>query len=100
LKEGLENLTINELQLACRDRGMRAMGVSEARLRTQLEQWLDLHITRKIPTSLLILSRALYLPENLAPEELIKSTISALPESIVSCCCCLHRLLFLLNIIS
>ena len=84
IKEGVEYLTIDELQQACRDRGMRAVGVSETRLRKQLDQWLDLHINRKIPISLLVLSRALYLPENIAPEELIKSTISALPETIVS----------------
>lgn len=82
IKEGVDSLDTEELQQACRERGMRAMGVSEARLRNQLEQWLDLHINRKIPISLLMLSRAMYLPENLAPEDLIKSTISALPKSI------------------
>ena len=84
IKEGIDNLTIEELQQACRDRGMRAIGVAETRLKKQLDQWLDLHINRKIPISLLVLSRALYLPENIAPEELIKSTISALPQTIVS----------------
>ena len=82
IKEGVDSLDTEELQQACRERGMRAMGVSEMRLRNQLEQWLDLHINRKIPISLLMLSRAMYLPENLAPEDLIKSTISALPKSI------------------
>lgn len=82
LKEGIETLTIDELQMACRERGMRAIGLSRQRLKNQLEQWLDLHINRKIPTSLLLLSRALYLPENLPAEDLIKTTISALPQSI------------------
>jgi LETM1 and EF-hand domain-containing protein 1 len=82
LKEGLDTLTIEELQQACRDRGMRAIGVSETRLRKQLEQWLDLHLNRNIPLSLLILSRALYLPEHLPAEDIIKTTISALPKSI------------------
>lgn len=82
IKEGIEALTIEELQQACRDRGMRAIGLSEHRLRTQIDQWLDLHINRKIPLSLLLLSRALYLPENLPAEDLIKTTISALPKSI------------------
>lgn len=84
LNEGVENLTPDELQQACRERGMRALGIPEIRLRKSLEQWLDLHLNRKIPLSLLILSRALYLPENLAPEQIIKNTISALPQSIVS----------------
>lgn len=82
ITEGVESLNIEELQQACRDRGMRAIGLTEQRLRNQLEQWLDLHINRKIPLSLLLLSRALYLPENLPPEDLIKTTISALPKSI------------------
>lgn len=82
INEGVNTLDIKELQQACRDRGMRAMGVSEQRLRSQLEQWLDLHINRKIPLSLLILSRALYLPENLPAEDIIKSTLSQLPQSI------------------
>ncbi|RNA33613.1 LETM1 and EF-hand domain-containing [Brachionus plicatilis] len=82
LKEGVDNLTIEELQQCCRDRGMRAVGLSETRLRNQLDQWLDLHLNRRIPLSLLILSRAMYLPENLPPEDLIKTTISALPKSI------------------
>lgn len=82
ISEGVDSLDTEELQQACRDRGMRAMGVSENRLRNQLEQWLDLHINRKIPISLLMLSRAMYLPDNLAPEEAIKTTISALPKTI------------------
>jgi LETM1 and EF-hand domain-containing protein 1, mitochondrial len=82
LNEGVNTLDIKELQQACRERGMRAMGVSELRLRSQLEQWLDLHLNRKIPLSLLILSRALYLPENLPAEDMIQSTISQLPISI------------------
>ena len=41
-----------------------------------------MHINRKIPLSLLLLSRALYLPENLPPEDLIKTTISALPQTV------------------
>lgn len=80
LKEGINNMTIKELQQACRERGMRALGLSEDRLRRQLEQWIDLHINKQIPTSLLILSRALYLTESILPEEAIKSTISTLPE--------------------
>lgn len=82
IKEGVTSLDTKELQSACRERGMRAIGLSEERLKSQLEQWLDLHINRKIPISLLILSRALYLPENLPAEDLIKTTISALPKSI------------------
>ncbi len=82
IKEGIDKLDIGELQQACRDRGMRAMGLSKDRLVLQLEQWLDLHIKQNIPISLLLFSRSLYLPENLPKEEVIKSTLSKLPQSI------------------
>jgi LETM1 and EF-hand domain-containing protein 1 len=37
-KEGFDALTVQELQSACQARGMRAIGVPEARLRSQLKQ--------------------------------------------------------------
>jgi LETM1 and EF-hand domain-containing protein 1 len=80
-REGLDNLTVSELQSACKERGMRAIGMSEKAMKTQLSQWLDLSLNANIPESLLLLSRTLYLPENLPPEEQIAATISALPES-------------------
>lgn len=80
-KEGLENLDVHELQAACKERGMRAYGMSEKMLRFQLMQWLDLSLNANIPSSLLLLSRTLYLPENLEPTAQIAATISTLPES-------------------
>ena len=80
-REGLENLNVQELQTACKERGMRAIGMSRAAMTTQLSHWLDLSLSANIPTSLLLLSRTLYLPENLPPEEQIAATISALPEA-------------------
>ena len=47
-KEGLENLTIQELQQACKERGMRALGLSAEGLRKQLQQWLDLSQNAKV----------------------------------------------------
>ena len=76
-------MDVLELQSACKERGMRASGLSEKRLRHQLEQWLDLSLSENIPPSLLLLSRTLYLPEDLAPTAQIAATISALPESAV-----------------
>ena len=80
-REGLDNLNVQELQTACKERGMRAIGMSRAAMTTQLSHWLDLSLSANIPTSLLLLSRTLYLPENLPPEEQIAATISALPEA-------------------
>lgn len=81
LKEGIDSLSIAELQSANRARGMRALGVPEERLKEQLQQWLTLHLEKRIPTSLLLLSRALYLPETLSEEEKLHATISELAQS-------------------
>ena len=86
-KEGVDSLAVWELQDACRSRGMRALGVPEARLQYQLREWLDLHLNEKIPTSLLLLSRALYLPDSLSTEDQLKATISVLPETTVGAAC-------------
>lgn len=83
-KEGIENLDTVELQQACKTRGMRAYGVSDQRLRSQLEQWLELSLNEKIPPSLLLLSRALYIPENLPHVDQLKATISTLPDSVAT----------------
>lgn len=82
-KEGIESLAVWELQDACRARGMRSLGMPEQRLKFQLSEWLDLHLDHKIPTSLLLLSRTLFLPENLTAEDQLKATISVLPEDAV-----------------
>ncbi|XP_073775990.1 mitochondrial proton/calcium exchanger protein isoform X8 [Danio rerio] len=79
-EEGVDSLTANELQAACRVRGMRALGVTEERLREQLKQWLELHLNQHIPTSLLLLSRAMFLPDTLSPADQLKTTLQNLPE--------------------
>jgi LETM1 and EF-hand domain-containing protein 1, mitochondrial len=83
-KEGIDSLTIPELQSACRARGMRALGISEIRLKSQLLQWLDLSLNQRVPPSLLLLSRALYLPDDILPSDQLKATIAALPESVAT----------------
>jgi len=80
-QEGVHMLNTSELQSANRARGMRALGMSEERLREQLKQWLQLRLEYKIPTSLLLLSRALYLPDTLSMEEKITTTIKELPNT-------------------
>lgn len=69
IKEGLGNMTVQELQVACKERGMRALGLSEATLRRQLQEWLDLSQNAKVPPSLLLLSRTLYLSDTAQPTE-------------------------------
>ncbi|KAL6266395.1 hypothetical protein P5V15_003248 [Pogonomyrmex californicus] len=83
-KEGVDTLTRTELQQACRARGMRAYGLPESRLREQLSQWLDLSLNKKVPPSLLLLSRALMIPETISMSDKLKATISALPDAVVA----------------
>ncbi|XP_031777311.1 mitochondrial proton/calcium exchanger protein isoform X2 [Nasonia vitripennis] len=83
-KEGIDTLTRTELQQACRARGMRAYGMSELKLREQLSQWLDLSLTKKVPPTLLLLSRALMVPDTVSMPDKLKATISALPDSVVT----------------
>ena len=47
-------------------------------------QWLELHLDEQIPASLLLMSRALYLPENISKVDQLKETLSQLPETLVS----------------
>ncbi|XP_011062478.1 PREDICTED: LETM1 domain-containing protein LETM2, mitochondrial [Acromyrmex echinatior] len=83
-KEGIESLTRAELQQACRARGMRAYGLPENRLKEQLSQWLDLSLVKKVPPSLLLLSRALMIPETMPMSDKLKATISALSDTVVA----------------
>lgn len=83
-KEGVDSLTRNELQQACRARGMRAYGLPDSKLKEQLSQWLDLSLNKKVPPSLLLLSRALMVPETIPMSDKLKATISALPDTVVA----------------
>merc|ERR1719508_727025 len=82
-KEGVENLNVAELQGACKDRGMRALGLTKEKLVQQLKEWIELSTNNKVPPSLLLLSRTLYLPESLDSSSKIAATISALPDTAV-----------------
>ncbi|KAG0231207.1 hypothetical protein BGW41_002235 [Actinomortierella wolfii] len=85
--EGVESLTTRELQAACQARGIRTGGVSPARLRSELEQWLELNLKHNIPSSLLILSRAFMFAdgkEQATPVEALQATLSSLPDSLLT----------------
>nr|XP_014333078.1 PREDICTED: LETM1 domain-containing protein LETM2, mitochondrial isoform X3 [Bos mutus] len=60
-KEGVNALSVSELQAACRARGMLSLGLTEGQLRQQLTEWQDLHLKENVPPSLLLLSRTFYL---------------------------------------
>nr|XP_033804501.1 LETM1 domain-containing protein LETM2, mitochondrial isoform X2 [Geotrypetes seraphini] len=77
--EGIDGLSVSELQAASRTRGMRSLGLTEDQLKDQIAQWIDLHLKENVPPSLLLLSRAMYLtdvkpkPIEIPPIELPKT---------------------------
>lgn len=56
--EGVDSLSVPELQLAALSRGIRTHGVSPGRLRDDLQTWLDLRLKYGVPSTLLVLSNA------------------------------------------
>ncbi|KAK9383755.1 LETM1-like protein-domain-containing protein [Kockiozyma suomiensis] len=56
--EGIDSLSVPELQGACQVRGIKSHGVSPARLRQDLQTWLDLRLRQNVPSTLLVLSAA------------------------------------------
>jgi hypothetical protein len=42
------SLSVAELQIACKERGMRALGLTQDRLRQQLKQWIELSTNEKV----------------------------------------------------
>jgi len=56
--EGIDELSVSELQAACQSRGIRTFGVSPARLRKELTSWIQLHLHNRVSGVLLVLGRA------------------------------------------
>ena len=56
--EGVDSLSVPELQMACASRGLRTYGMSPGKLREDLQMWLDLRLKYNIPSTLLVLSNA------------------------------------------
>jgi len=83
-KEGVESLNLYELQLANQKRGMRAYGLSEQSLRGQLQEWIELSLSEKVPPTLLLLSRALMISEDAPTTDKLKDTIRSLPDTLAA----------------
>ncbi|KAJ2746325.1 LETM1 domain-containing protein ylh47 [Coemansia sp. BCRC 34301] len=89
--EGIDSLSVPELQSACQSRGIRIIGVSPGRMREELTQWIELHLEHNIPSTLLILSRILSAGEPMAQlqqqqfnADALQATINSLPENLVN----------------
>lgn len=75
--EGVNSLSVPELQMACASRGLRTHGMSPAKLREDLQMWLDLRLKNNIPSTLLVLSNA-YMYTSGGKDSEISSQIDAL----------------------
>lgn len=91
--EGLDALSPAELQAACQSRGIRTIGVSEEHLRSELQQWLDLHLHYGLSGTLLILSKAFAFNRAYGAEQAegggeimrsLKDTLASLPDNLVN----------------
>lgn len=83
--EGIDALSLQELQAACASRGFRSVGTSPGRLRDELAQWVDLHLNHHVPSTLLVLSRAFsFTDRHMTAEEALKATFNSLPDNLVS----------------
>ncbi|OXH64907.1 MRS7 family protein, partial [Cryptococcus neoformans] len=83
--EGVDSLSTKELQHACQSRGIRFQGVSPARLREELEKWIELHYINGISGVLLVLSRAFNFEQK--GDDIMESlviTLSSLPENLLN----------------
>lgn len=75
--EGVDSLSVSELQMACASRGIKSYGVSPVRLREDLQTWLDLRLRDGVPSTLLVLSNA-YMYGQTQQDEGVSSQIEAL----------------------
>ncbi|ETN40464.1 uncharacterized protein HMPREF1541_04741 [Cyphellophora europaea CBS 101466] len=85
--EGVDSLSVPELQMACASRGLRTHGMSPGKLREDLQMWLDLRLKYNIPSTLLVLSNAYMYTSGKDSEidsqiEALQAVLSSIPEEL------------------
>jgi LETM1 and EF-hand domain-containing protein 1 len=85
--EGVDSLSVPELQMACASRGLRTQGMSPAKLREDLQMWLDLRLKYNIPSTLLVLSNAYMYNSGKDAEidtqiDALRAVLSSIPEEL------------------
>lgn len=85
--EGVDSLSVPELQMACASRGLRTHGMSPGRLRDDLQMWLDLRLKYNIPSTLLVLSNAFMYTQGKDSEissqiDALQAVLSSIPEEL------------------
>jgi len=81
--EGLDTLTLAELQQACAARGLKAISRSKQFLRERLREWLDLSLTQNLPVSLLILANAFKITSDTSTKDSLRDAMYHLPDTLV-----------------
>ncbi|KAJ9612436.1 LETM1 domain-containing protein ylh47 [Cladophialophora chaetospira] len=85
--EGVDSLSVPELQMACASRGLRTHGMSPGKLREDLQMWLDLRLKYNIPSTLLVLSNAYMYTSGKDSEidsqiDALQAVLSSIPEEL------------------
>ncbi|KAI9720398.1 MAG: hypothetical protein M1812_002904 [Candelaria pacifica] len=85
--EGVDSLSVPELQMACTSRGLRTRGMSPGRLRDDLQMWLDLRLKYGVPSTLLVLSNAFMYTQGKDSEissqiDALQAVLSSIPEEL------------------
>ncbi|KAK6613158.1 mrs7 family protein [Botrytis cinerea] len=85
--EGVESLSVPELQVACLNRGIRTHGMSPGRLRDDLQAWLELRLKHGVPSTLLVLSNAFMYAQGKEAEfstqiDALTGVLSSIPEEL------------------
>ena len=85
--EGVDSLSVPELQSACAGRGLRTHGMSPGRLRDDLQMWLDLRLKYGVPSTLLVLSNAFMYGSGKDAEfgtmiDALQAVLSSIPEEL------------------
>ena len=80
--EGVDSLTTQELQVACASRGIKTYSATPQQMRTWLENWLQLRLRDKLPSTLAILVNAYTYDQpngSVDQYEALKTVLTALP---------------------
>jgi LETM1 and EF-hand domain-containing protein 1 len=85
--EGVDSLSVPELQTACASRGLRTYGVSPARLRDDLQTWLELRLKQGVPSTILVLSNAFVYVQGKDADatsqiDALEAVLSSIPEEL------------------
>ena len=85
--EGVDSLSVPELQMACASRGLRTHGMSPGRLKDDLQMWLDLRLKFGVPSTLLVLSNAFMYTQGKDSEmasqiDALQAVLSSIPEEL------------------